>query len=159
MPAGSRQLVLAVVFLAVILAGSLPECEAADRETAADLYIVAPDFQVAGCSNLLPLEATLRAVAIEVCAGGVRTVYVPVNQKDTLGESAYPRLELALPGPSSQGKWRVILKKSATDSVELAQVELDRKNWERLTKTVSAARDAVVLAVVGALVEVGAEGV
>lgn len=140
-----------IFLLLFISVGLFAMCSTRSAEAAPssrpEFFILAPQPDFAKKTNLLPLEATLRAVAIELAARGVRVSYVPARQLPALDKAAYPRLEFSLVSYGARDERTPMLHISPKDSRPLANIRFDRNTWQALTAGISAARDSITDAI------------
>lgn len=111
-----------------------------------DLYVLALNADLGRNTNPLPMEAALRAVAVELASRGVYVVYVPVDQLGALSPTAFPRLVMDIQRESTPVQWKAMFLASAKKSENLCQFALAFDSWRSLLSSTTAATDAMVAA-------------
>ena len=134
------------VVQAVFLCALAAPAQAAEAPAAAPvrLYVVAPDGGCTWETNVLPAEATLRAVAIEAAAAGADVVFVPVDQRATLADSAYPRVTASLV-EGKEHTWAFSLEHAAGKAVPIGEEKFEWGTFDALSRCVGRAAEGVTL--------------
>ncbi len=117
--------------------------EEASSANGLSLYVIAPANESTR-TNVMPMEAALRAVAIEAAGRGADVRFVPVGQQAKLPAGAWPRLEIGRTGSFGPHSRRFIFRTSSDSSVEVADIDFTPGNWRQLRSRVGAACELIM---------------